>query len=202
MSMATTLSHTFAAPHPASSIPDVALMVMPQRAFPGAVAASLVLLVANTTTEAEAAKPASFDICSIATHALFPEAASGKGRALEIGAGDELISMVREIGMMDNGWHRADSVGATPSAVNDAERFLRSIDWRRVEKPTISLSEDGEINFLWQNDALYLDLGFVGDGTYSFYGKSGEGEIFLGDDQQVGESLPANLASLMSAAAV
>ncbi|WP_257540627.1 hypothetical protein [Sphingobium sp. CFD-1] len=199
--MATTLSHTFAAPRPATSIPEVALVVMPQRAFPGAVAASLVLLVANTTTEAEAAKPASFDICSIATHAQFPESASSKAGALELGVGDELISKVREIGMMEDGWHRADSIGATPSAVNDAERFLRSIDWRRAEKPTISLSEDGEINFLWQNDTLYLDLGFVGDGTYSFYGKSGDGKVFLGDDQQVGESLPAGLASLMSAAA-
>lgn len=198
MSMASTLSHTFSAPHPASVIPDLALMILPQRALYGAVAASLVLLVTNTTTEAEAARPASFDISLIDTHGHAPEAASGKVGPLEIGPGDELIAEVREIGLIENGWYREDSIGATSAAVNDAETFLRTINWRNLERPTISLSEDGEINFLWQSDALYLDLGFVGEGTYTFYGKAQDGEIFLGDDKALSEPLPDRLLSLMS----
>ena len=41
-----------------------------------------------------------------------------------------------------------------------------------VPIPHISLATDGEINFFWNLVNFRLDLGFFGDGTYSYYGEN------------------------------
>ena len=66
-----------------------------------------------------------------------------------------------------------------------------------VHAPYISLATDGEINFLWMLPHLRLDLGFYGDGTYSYYGKTAVGDGFLVDDASVCTPLPEQLLQLI-----
>lgn len=193
--MGRTVSGNYSSP----SFGDTIYVVAPQRGLKRALATSLVLIVANTTTEAEAAKPKTFDVSLASTSAASPSPIGNRSAGKLIDQEhDRIITKIREIGMLDDGWHREDSVGATSTAVDEAERFARSIDWRHHAVPAVSLTEDGEINLLWQTEALYLDLGFVGDGTYTFYGKSSDGQTFLGDDLPIGDPLPGDLRALMS----
>lgn len=207
MSMANTLSNRYTASKPISmpsvshqgNVDNVALVFGQNRRFPGAVAATLVLLVANTTTEVAAARPTTIDVRAADTISRRPKAVSVDSALNARSPCDHLITRVRELGMLEDGWHRPDSIGATSSVVNDAELFLRAQDWHALTKPHISLTEDGEMNFLWQSETLYLDLGFVGEGTYTYFGKASDGEVFLGDDIPLAAPLPERLRSLMGA---
>ncbi len=192
--MTDTLSGGYGSHSPASSF----CVIAPQRKLGRALATSVVLIVTNTTTEAEAAKPKTFDISTASTSASAPAPINTNSVTRIIDYSDQVITQIREIGMLNNGWHREGSLGASQKALDEAERFARSIDWQHHEPPIVSLTEDGEINLIWQTDALYLDLGFDGDGTYSYYGKATDGKIFLGDNFPTGDPLPAELLALMS----
>lgn len=53
----------------------------------------------------------------------------------------------------------------TPSeaAVNEALRFLDLLS-PRVPLPVVGRADDGEINFFWRRDGVFIDVGFYGDG--------------------------------------
>lgn len=53
----------------------------------------------------------------------------------------------------------------TPSeaAVNEALRFLDLLS-SRVPLPVVGRADDGEINFFWSRDGVFIDVGFYGDG--------------------------------------
>ena len=53
----------------------------------------------------------------------------------------------------------------TPSeaAVNEALRFLDLLS-PRAPLPVVGRADDGEINFFWRRDGVFIDVGFYGDG--------------------------------------
>ena len=56
----------------------------------------------------------------------------------------------------------------TPEALKDALSFIDLIpDAGRL--PSVALADDGEINFYWRQDGLFIDIGFVGDGKMHYY---------------------------------
>lgn len=79
----------------------------------------------------------------------------------------------------------------------DAEKFSRLLSFDQVHAPHISLASDGEINFLWMLQDFRLDLGFYGDGTYSYYGRTTNGEEFMADDQPFDKALPDKIIQLI-----
>lgn len=48
----------------------------------------------------------------------------------------------------------------TDQAFDDAERFVASLPELRIY-PTVGLVADGEINFLWKEGGVHVDLGFM-----------------------------------------
>ena len=75
----------------------------------------------------------------------------------------------------------------------DAADFIDSLDDGAC-LPDVILSDDyHEFMMLWKFDGLYIDLGFSGDGTYSYYGRNKNGDRFLRDDVPVGTPLPVDL---------
>jgi hypothetical protein len=67
------------------------------------------------------------------------------------------------------GWDGPESVAPMRSTVEEAEelaRYLSNIE--SIYLPHISASADGEINFCWKKYGFLLDLGFDGDGYYSY----------------------------------
>ncbi|WP_373533081.1 hypothetical protein [Vampirovibrio sp.] len=105
----------------------------------------------------------------------------------------QILTRLRTLGMYENGWYAPDSIAPSRETITDAEVFVRHIDWNKVERPFIGLAEDGEINFLWENSRIDLDLGFFGDGTYSYYAKLADGTEILRDYMPARESLPEDI---------
>lgn len=89
----------------------------------------------------------------------------------------------------------------SPQAFNDAEAFIRKLPLNRTGLPTINVASDGEVNFDWSNDISQIDLGFFGNGTYSYYARGGNYAEVSGDDVTVETDVPDELVKIASVTA-
>lgn len=85
----------------------------------------------------------------------------------------------------------------TEQAFDDAELFVANLPKLRIY-PNIGLVADGEINFLWKEGGVHVDLGFYGDGEGSYYARDEHGREYFCDSFPASEGLPAPIASLVS----
>ena len=69
--------------------------------------------------------------------------------------------------------------GVVPSAqaFADAESFILKLPLNRTGMPKIDVASDGEVNFCWFSDNSRVDLGFFGNGTYSYFGQAPGSEV-------------------------
>ena len=84
------------------------------------------------------------------------------------------------------------------TAFEDAWRFTELLPTPAKALPHIALAEDGEVNFAWIHDAMQIDLGFYGTGTFSYYARANDGQEYFGDDVLVASPLPKELVALLS----
>jgi hypothetical protein len=108
-----------------------------------------------------------------------------------------MLTRIRQLGIYPHGWDGADGKAPSQAAVRDAECFTRILVHDEIYAPSISLATDGEINFFWMLPHFRLDLGFYGDGTYSYYGTTTDGDEFLADEVAVSTPLPAQILQLI-----
>lgn len=86
---------------------------------------------------------------------------------------------------------RAHTESAIPPTISSAaEEFIAYLP-DGIALPWIAASSEGEIDFLWDREGVYVDLGFRGQ-VYSFYARIGTEEWF-GDDCMPRQQLPAAL---------
>ena len=90
---------------------------------------------------------------------------------------------------------------ARPSerAFADARLFIRRLPASAILMPDVGLADDGEVNFLWDSDAVHIDLGMYGTGTFSYFARTGDGQKFYGDDCPATHGLPGEIANLIKA---
>ena len=69
----------------------------------------------------------------------------------------------------------------TEQAFKDARAFLINLSPIKILPPSIGAADDGEINFLWKFCLVHIDLGFYGDGTYSYFARDPDGNNYYGD---------------------
>jgi hypothetical protein len=128
-----------------------------------------------------------------------PETAQGfiecvtKEQCLDASHTDSMLARIRQLALYPHGWDGADGQAPSQAAVRDAECFTQILVHDDISAPSISLATDGEINFFWMLPHFRLDLGFYGDGTYSYYGTTTTGDEFLADDVSVSTPLPAQI---------
>lgn len=91
-----------------------------------------------------------------------------------------------------------DAVWPDDQAFDDARAFIGCLPLPLIPMPEISLAHDGEINFLWEGDDIYVDLGFYGTGTYSYFARGRDGYGIRGEDIPASEGLPDKIVSLLS----
>lgn len=88
--------------------------------------------------------------------------------------------------------------GSTPpnsQAFEDAKSFILTLPLTKIKKPSIHVAADGEVNFQWSGSDFKIDLGFYGNGKFSFYAaKAGRAPI-IGDDISVDSGLSNDLIS-------
>ena len=97
--------------------------------------------------------------------------------------------------------HREAAPGADPpkpTAFTDAEAFARQLPSPLSEMPHISLADDGELNFAWNGGPMYIDLGFYGTGTYSYFARDKRGHKHHGDDVLASAPIPDDLMQILS----
>ena len=66
-----------------------------------------------------------------------------------------------------------------------------------ILSPHLSFADDGEINFLWNQDGIHIDLGFYGTGTYSYFARGKHDEGFYEDDIPASDGLTGSLVALL-----
>lgn len=112
--------------------------------------------------------------------------------------GSELIARVRSLGTYVNDWNGRGTTAPTQASVEEAELFVRYLfSLGSITPPHISASGDGEIDFYWKQNGFTLDLGFVGDGTYSYYAHLPNGQEIIEDEAALGEHLPQAIVDLI-----
>jgi hypothetical protein len=92
-----------------------------------------------------------------------------------------------------------NSTRPNDSAFQNARDFVLTLPLNRIVKPAIHVASDGEVNFQWSGPDFHIDLGFYGNGKFSFYGSKDGSQPILGDDASVKEGIPKGLVDLASA---
>lgn len=114
---------------------------------------------------------------------------------------DLALEGVRRLAELDADWDGYNSTAPLQEARDDAEIFAaHNAGLLEMALPHISPASDGEVNFYWKNGRGLLDLGFYGDGTYSFYAEMSDGSEFAGDGLDLQQPLPRELLQLFKVA--
>jgi hypothetical protein len=111
---------------------------------------------------------------------------------------DRAISTIRRLGSYESEWNGPGTVAPTPSTVHDAAVFLRYLFGHSLGMPPhITASGDGEINFYWKREGFILDLGFQGDGFYSYYADLPNGHEMMEDAAALSQPLPQEIVTFI-----
>lgn len=95
-----------------------------------------------------------------------------------------------------DGWDGAGSIAPSRVAINDALSFIDKIPFG-AKTPEPMVSADGEVGFYWKSDNGYIDIGFKGNGTISYFAKA-TGEVAKGIAPYAADTrLPADLAKII-----
>ena len=87
----------------------------------------------------------------------------------------------------------------TDRTFDDAVQFVNAWPSEEILPPDVGLADDGEVNFLWKRAGLHVDLGFYGDGTFSYYARDGAGIPYRDDDVPAHAGLPTELIAILKA---
>ena len=84
-------------------------------------------------------------------------------------------------------------------AFEDAVTFVKAWSSSTIRMPDVGLADDGEVNFLWEGADMHVDLGFYGDGTFSYYARDGDRKEYTDDDVPAHVGLPKDLLAILKA---
>lgn len=112
----------------------------------------------------------------------------------------ELVNVVLSFRKLDKNWGETGSNPPTEDTIRDAILFIDLLP-ENITRPQVSIAADGEINFFWRSNDVYIDIGFYGDSRIDYYANVGSEEI--DEDASLafsGRSLPRNLVAAIAAA--
>lgn len=111
---------------------------------------------------------------------------------------DSIMLSIRQMTDYEQDWDGYGSRAPSAQAADDAELFaIYNLYRRNANTPKISAASDGEINFSWKNEKGLIDLGFFGDGSYSYYAKLSTGKELISDESEIEERLPNELLEII-----
>lgn len=112
---------------------------------------------------------------------------------------DSIMLSIRQMTEYEQDWDGYGALAPQVRAADDAEYFaIYNLHRGDMRTPKISAASDGEINFSWKNEKGLIDLGFFGDGSYSYYAKLSTGEEFISDESEIKEALPTELLKIIT----
>jgi hypothetical protein len=109
------------------------------------------------------------------------------------------LSRIRHLGSLEAGWDGTDVAAPIPAAIKDAMALVVEMaNAGIVLRPRIGLDSDGSVSFMFVRDRWAVaNLTIAGDGTYSFYARSG-GHVASMDDARVGWPIPRELLQILA----
>ncbi len=111
---------------------------------------------------------------------------------------ESLSTYLRSLEQTPEGNRWPDATWPTVQAFKDASTFIGKLPLDRIPAPEIYLADDGEVNFLWKKQGVFIDLGFYGDETYSYFARGEDGSKHYGDDVRVSNDFPRDLLNLFT----
>lgn len=112
----------------------------------------------------------------------------------------DLLDRLRDLKKMYSQTWIPGSTAPTELAFQNAKDFISTLPLTSIPTPAIHVASDGEVNFQWSGSNFKIDLGFYGNGKFSYYGlKTGYQPVF-GDDIPVTNGAPKSLLNIASAA--
>src|SRR6266511_619474 len=72
---------------------------------------------------------------------------------------------------LHDGWDGKGSIAPRASAIQDALLFIDKIPFG-AKLPDTTVAADGEVGFYWSSADGYIDIGFKGDGTISYFARA------------------------------
>ena len=109
-----------------------------------------------------------------------------------------MINSIERIKQYTKDWDDYNAEPATEYTINNALKFIDILPNNMNCKPIISLAGEGEICFIWKAEEYKLDLGFYGDGTYSYYGKDYSNNKELFDDDIIVDCISDEILQLIT----
>jgi hypothetical protein len=109
------------------------------------------------------------------------------------------IARIRIFRTYADGWNGPETLAPTSASIEEAELFARYLfGIGSIVAPYISASGDGEVNFYWKTRDWMIDLGFFGDGLYSYYVRFENGHEIIEDGTCLSQPLPQEIVELIS----
>lgn len=118
------------------------------------------------------------------------------GQQNEIGFERSIADIVNSYKSYPFNWDGYDGIAPSAETINDALSFIDKLPYGVIE-PRPGVSGDGEISLFWENDDIYIDIGFTGDGTYVLYARDNEGIEYFKDSINLNSPLPTALLNLI-----
>lgn len=111
---------------------------------------------------------------------------------------NSLLARIRSLLDLEAGWDGYAAKVPAEAAIDEAEQFSSNVlPAEGFQLPTVTAAADGEVNFSWKNALGYIDLGFYGDGSYSYYAKTAVGQEFMSDESSLTEHLPEQVLKII-----
>lgn len=111
----------------------------------------------------------------------------------------KLIKQLATLQSMSEDERWPTAIWPSLQAFKDAQVFIRRLMLSVIPLPKISLADDGEVNFFWDNGSVHVDLEFYGTGTCSYFARGKDGQRIHGDDVPASDGLPTEIAALFTA---
>jgi hypothetical protein len=118
------------------------------------------------------------------------------GQQNEISFGRSNADIVNSYKNYPLNWDGYDGIAPSSETINNTLTFLEKLPYGVIE-PRPGVSGDGEISLFWENDDIYIDIGFTGDGTYVLYARDNEGIEYFKDSIDLNSPLPTALLNLI-----
>ncbi len=110
----------------------------------------------------------------------------------------DLLDRLAELKTKYNTVWLPNSTRPKDDAFQNAKDFVSTLPLNRIVKPAIHVASDGEVNFQWSGPDFHIDLGFYGDGRFSFYGAKKGHKPIVGDEVPVKDGIPKLLEDIAS----
>jgi len=109
---------------------------------------------------------------------------------------ENLFFSIRSYSTYQENWDGYSGKPPSAKTIKDTLYFLKQLPLD-IPLPYSGLSGDGEISLFWDKNDIFADLGFTGDGKYSYYARGMDGKEYHGNYIPLSSTLPEDFVKVL-----